>query len=105
MNIDIGEIIKESIMQQNLSQKQVAEYLNITPQTLNSYLNGRSMLRLDDFSKLVHLLHLNPNDLFGVHEHTYSVQNKNLYNILSCLDKEQKETLIHIATFFWKKNK
>lgn len=105
MKLDIGEMIKESIAQQNLSQKQVAEYLKISPQTLNSYLNGRSVFRLDDFYKLVHLLHLNPNALLGINDRSYAIQNNNLHNILLCLDKEQRETIIHMATFFWQKKK
>ena len=104
-NIRVGEMIKESIALQNLSQKQVAEYLNISPQTLNSYLNGRSTIRLDDFNKLVHLLHLNPNALLGINDTSYAIQHTNLCNILLCLSQEQREMLIHMASFYWKQNK
>ena len=44
-----GEIIKEALAINNMTQKQLAKKLHLSPQTINSLLQGRTSIRLDDF--------------------------------------------------------
>ena len=46
-----GEIIKEALAINNMTQKQLAKKLHLSPQTINSLLQGRTSIRLDDLRK------------------------------------------------------
>lgn len=60
MTINYLEIIKEALLLNNMTQKQLAEQLHLSPQTINSMIQGRTAMKLDDFFKISELLNLDP---------------------------------------------
>ncbi|MEI7675749.1 MAG: helix-turn-helix transcriptional regulator [Bacteroidales bacterium] len=54
----IRELIKQKLTEQNVSQKQFAERMNIRPSTLNDYLNERRPLPYDDLERVLIALDL-----------------------------------------------
>lgn len=57
--------LKGKMTEARISQAKMAEYLGITPQSLNSKLNGRNSFTLEEVIKISEILHLkDPVDIF-----------------------------------------
>ncbi len=99
MNINYLEIIKEALILNNMTQKQLAEKLHISPQTINSLIRGRTSMKLDDFFKILELLNLNPSFILG-YEKQDSAHNLCLQAAIKGLDKTQKNIIITLLKYF-----
>lgn len=101
---DIGGIIKQSIIEHNLTQKQVAEMVHISPQTLSSFVNNRRTPNLECFFDLVDLLDLN--DQFFKHSSfDETILDTYLTKIIPSLPFEQKRLLFFLTQYMDKQNK
>ncbi|MCI8458800.1 MAG: helix-turn-helix transcriptional regulator [Clostridia bacterium] len=49
-----------------LTQREIAERLQITVTTYQRWEHGKTMLRLRHIAKIISTLHVTPNDLFGI---------------------------------------
>lgn len=57
--------LKGKMTEARISQAKMAEYLEISPQSLNSKLNGRNSFTLEEVIKISEILHLkDPVDIF-----------------------------------------
>ena len=60
--------LKGKMTEARISQAKMAEYLEISPQSLNSKLNGRNSFTLEEVIKISEILHLkDPVDIFLSH--------------------------------------
>lgn len=53
MKSEFGRIFQIALERSGYSQKTAAELLHVTPQTINSYLNGRSIPNIETFSAMM----------------------------------------------------
>lgn len=60
--------IQEAVKESGLTQKQLAEKLNIKQQSIAQYLSGRAMPALDTFAKLCAVLDLDANEILCISE-------------------------------------
>ena len=56
----------EAIKTSGMSQKQIAEKLNVRQQTISQYVNGQSMPSLDTFATLCVILDVDSNEILGI---------------------------------------
>lgn len=96
---NLGEVIKEAIFYHDLTQKELAYRLNMSPQALNGYLNGRTTLKIDDFCKIARILELNPNIVLGFED---CRQENSLLKLVDTLSMEQK---LYIARILFQKKR
>lgn len=89
-----SDVIKETIAINHLSQKQLAKKIDVTPQTLNSYLNGRSQFRIEEFCKMARILKLNPNYLLGFEKPSLSPIENFIFKSIKSLKVEQRDSII-----------
>ena len=61
----IGVLLKEARQTKNLTQKELAELLNVTPVTVRNWESGRSTPDIDTLYKICHVLGLKVVDLFA----------------------------------------
>ena len=101
MIINFGEIIKKAIEKHNLKQKDVAEDLNISPQTLSHYINNKRLPQIDCFFDMMNLLDLN--EVFIA---TWSYDDEQIIDFLiktiPTLSEEQNRILLFIVRYFKK---
>lgn len=65
----LGDIIKESIYRKNMTQKQVAKLLHISPQTLSNFVSNRRLPNLELFVQIAQLLDLDVDYALGLNNH------------------------------------
>ena len=94
--IQCGEVIKEAISFHDTTQKEIAEKMHMSPQSLNSYLNGRTTWRIDDFCRIARLLNLDPNHILGFH--TDREVRSELQKFFHSMSKEQKQKIIQLIS-------
>lgn len=99
-----SDVIKETIAINHLSQKQLAKEIDVTPQTLNSYLNGRSQFRIEDFCKIARILQLNPNYLLGFEKPLLSPLEIFIYKSIKSLKPDQRDTIIVLLNHYQDEN-
>lgn len=101
-----GEILKELLEQHNLSQKQLAESLDMSPSALSNYIQG---IREPDYSTLLRIA-----GYFGVttdfllnhpHELKLSHSEELLLRIFRSLTDDQKEFYLEQGKIFIRQNK
>ena len=101
-----GEILKELLEQHNLSQKRLAESLDMSPSALSNYIQGT---REPDYITLIRIA-----DYFDVttdfllnhpHELTLSHNEELLLHIFRSLTKDQKEFYLEQGKIFIRQNK
>ena len=63
---DIQIKLAEAIKQSGLTQKTIADKLNVTQQTISCYLNGKKMPALDTLANLCVYLDLDANDVLCI---------------------------------------
>lgn len=61
----IGEMIRQYRERKEITQKDLAEELNVTPQAVSRWENGISLPDVDVLPKLAHLLHISIDGLLG----------------------------------------
>lgn len=96
--IQCGEVIKEAISFHDTTQKEIAEKMHMSPQSLNSYLNGRTTWKIDDFCRIARLLNLDPNHILGFH--TDREVRSELQKFFHSMSKEQKQKIIQLISYF-----
>lgn len=105
-NMKFGEILKELLEQHNLSQKQLAESLNMSPSALSNYIQG---IREPDYNTLILIA-----NYFDVttdfllnhpHELNFSHSEELLIHIFRSLTDDQKEFYLEQGKIFIRQNR
>ena len=96
-------IIKEALKLNNMTQRELADRMQITPQTLNAIFHKRSPLRLDDFIHIAEILNLDLSSVF-LKDGQLDIVHANMMNLISQLDKEQLQVLMTLIKHFNKEN-
>ncbi|MEG1475491.1 MAG: helix-turn-helix transcriptional regulator [Longicatena sp.] len=104
MNKLLSEAIKDEIIKSKYSQKEIANILHITPQSLNSYVNNHREPSIDILFELLELLKI---DIFIFYPalNTAKVTRVNLAEAYNGLGQEQKAILTLLVNHFTKINK
>ena len=100
---NFGELIKQAIIEQNLTQREVADRIHVSPQTLSAYVNNRRSPSLQCFIDLVALLGLQ-DSLFPpniIEQLDLDRCNKEYYKMLKY---EQKKVILVILRYFVQTN-
>lgn len=100
---NLGEIIRQAIIEHDMTQKEVAKILHISPQTLSSYINNRRIPSLECFFDLVDLLDLNGR-FFNPSINTQGLD-AFLTNVIPNLCFEQKRILYSLAQEMLRSNR
>ena len=101
---DIGLIIKDSIIEHNMTQKEVAKRINIAPQTLSHYIHNRRTPNLECFFDLVDLLDLNE-QFFSTQTYDKAMVEQFIKKTIPTLTYEQKRILFFITQYMDHENK
>jgi len=101
----LGEIIKELLEQQNITQKQLAENLDISPSALGNYIQCR---REPDYSTLIHIadfFHVTTDFLLN-HMTTSNLSHDEelLLHIFRSLSADQREFYLEQGKIFIRQN-
>lgn len=99
MTINYLEIIKEALLLNNMTQKQLAEQLHLSPQTINSLIQGRTAMKLDDFFKISELLNLDPYFILDQKQDD-SANNICLKAAIKNLNNNQKKIIVSMLQYF-----
>lgn len=106
INMKFGEILKELLEQHNLSQKQLAESLAMSPSALSNYIQG---IREPDYNTLIRIA-----NYFDVttdfllnhpHESRFSHSEELLIHIFRSLTDDQKEFYLEQGKIFIRQNR
>ncbi len=95
---NLGNQIQSALELHNLTQKEAAKKLHISPQALNSYIKNRRCPHIHVLCDIAHLLKLDVNTLLGISKmHKQYVicseEEQKLLNVLRTLNSEYKELL------------
>lgn len=104
---NLGDVLKDAIFLKNMSQKQVAQILNIAPQTLNSYLNNHRLPDLKIFCHLVKLLEIDPFKALGIYMKKPILsdpKDNKMYETLKNLDLSQKNLILDVMLLLQEMN-
>lgn len=63
---DIQEKLREAINASNLSQKEIAEKLNVHPTAINKYMREDIYPSLETFARLCEILDVSSDDILGL---------------------------------------
>ena len=101
MKENMGQIIKRLRKEQNLTQEEFAEQLNISAQAISKWENGTSMPDISQVVPLANLFGVPTDVLFGVcgtkHEEEVNLRLKEIYEIYDgCKDGEEGATALII---------
>lgn len=96
----LGRIIREAILIQGLTQKQAAFVLNISPQTLSSYINDRRQPNIECFIKMIQLFGIDFSILFSPIPND-SIHQKDiiLYYLIKQMDEKGKDVMIDMLQY------
>lgn len=89
----LGERLQEQRLLQNLSQKEVADIINVSPSIVSNYERSERVPSLEILVSLARLFHCSTDYLLGFQ----SNDNDNTLNV-SMLSMEQKALLQHFLT-------
>lgn len=103
MTIKLGSLIKEAITMNNLTQKEAAKKLNISPQSLSMYVNDHRTPDLQCFIAMINTFHINF-DLLVKMGDVLSLSSKDilLYFAINELSNSEKEKLFIMITILKK---
>ena len=106
---EIGMKLKKIRMSKNISQEDVAAFLNSTPQKISSFETGRTRISLESFISLCELYGISPDAFFDLPNQNLSSKEYILINIFRSLNEEGQDKLIDngrdlVATGRYKKN-
>ena len=94
--IKIGKFIAEMRKEQNMTQKQLAEHLNISDKTISKWECGKGMPDNSILLELCDVLHINVNELLsGEKVSLDNYHRKAEENMLQLIDKSEKEHKNH----------
>lgn len=101
MRREFGTYIRSGIEEKNMTQKQVANKLNISPQTLNSYIKNRRVPNIDCLCDLIEILNLDLYRLLDIPTKIKktSIEHKLLQRFKK-LTNEQKKCLFTMLDYF-----
>lgn len=60
-----GKIVKKKLVEHNLTQKKLAEWIQVDPVTLNRYIKGERRIPEPTLQKVANVLNVEPQQLFG----------------------------------------
>lgn len=100
----IGGFLRYAIMSKNMTQKQVAKKLNVTPQSLSSYVTGKRNPSLECFFDMIELLDL---DMLFLNAMIVEKMpsDDHLLESIQKLKGDQKTIIMLILRYFDKVNK
>ena len=99
--LKIGKFIAECRKQENLTQMQLAEKLNITDRAVSKWENGKAMPDSSIMLELCALLKITVNDLLSGEKITMDNYNKELENKLIEMVKEKEEADKRLLRLEW----
>lgn len=107
---NLGNQIQSALELHNLTQKEAARRLHISPQALNSYIKNRRCPHIHILCDIAHLLSLDVNTLLGItknHEHYLlcDEEEQKLLKMLRTLNSDYKELLFCFISLLEKENK
>lgn len=106
INMKFGEILKELLEQHNLSQKQLAESLAMSPSALSNYIQG---IREPDYNTLIRIANYFDVTTDFLLDHPYeskfSHSEELLVHIFRSLTDDQKEFYLEQGKIFIRQNR
>lgn len=106
INMKFGEILKELLEQHNLSQKQLAESLAMSPSALSNYIQG---IREPDYNTLIRIANYFDVTTDFLLDHPYeskfSHSEELLIHIFRSLTDDQKEFYLEQGKIFIRQNR
>ncbi len=101
----LGEIVKELLEQHDMTQKQLAEALMLSPSALGNYIQN---IREPDYATLIRIadyFHVTTDFLLDHRDETCSSHNENaLLNVFRSMTEEQQELYLEQGKVFLKHN-
>ena len=97
MSTTFGECLLQAIQIRNLSQKEAAKMLNLSPQTLNNYILNKRTPDLQTLSHILEVFPMEPNEKFR-HDNSYdqasSEEEIELLSIFRQMNLEQQKFIL-----------
>lgn len=92
--MDIGKNITNLRKEHNLTQEELANIINVSPKTISSYENNRSLPNIEILILLAKSFNTNINDILGINEDNIEEINK------AYEKKKLKDTIIYFILIF-----
>ncbi|MCI8541472.1 MAG: helix-turn-helix transcriptional regulator [Erysipelotrichaceae bacterium] len=68
-----GEYLNQQIHMRNMTQKEVAELLHVSPQTVNNYVLNKRVPDLDMIIQIIDLFHMDINKVFHLSKKAHTI--------------------------------
>ncbi len=99
MNQNMGQVIKRLRKERDLTQEDLAEQINVSPQAISKWENGASMPDISQVLPLANLFRVSTDVLFGIYEKNYddevNARLEEIYCIYdNCKDGEEGPTAL-----------
>lgn len=92
MGKNLGDKISELLQEQQLTQKELAERIDITETAMSRYINGSREPKPDVIANMATALHTTADYLLGI-ENNYSLQRLIARNAKKMTDEEKKDLI------------
>ncbi|WP_298830124.1 helix-turn-helix transcriptional regulator [uncultured Planococcus sp.] len=89
----IGERIQKFINDQNISQKEFAEKLNVSPQVMNKIVQGKKAVNAIEIQKIASVMSLSMDELIGEVQQPAAITDPILYMVGKTDNEQTKEKL------------
>lgn len=104
-----GSRIKEYFSDHDITQKDLAQSLDLSPPTLNNYLNERTNIPTDLIVQIAQMYHVSIEYFLGLTDDpkpplSLSTQERTLIECSRTLSREQRELLSDIAALMQRQN-
>jgi len=104
--MNLGEVIRELLEQHNMTQKELAKMLAITPSALGNYIQGTREPDYDTLIKIADSFHVTTDFLLGHNfmENVLTHEEELLLYLFRSLNQEQQEFYLEQGKIFIKQN-
>lgn len=91
---EIGKKLKQLRISRNISQEEIANHLNSTPQKISSFETGRTRIPLDQFVELCSFYGITPDEFFSFSKKPVSKEVSEILEMFSQLDEAGKKKVL-----------
>ena len=100
MKCDFGLLLQNALDRNGYTQKKAAQVLNVTPQTVNSYIQGRSVPNIEIFERMMKCFGLELTDVFEVSPLSRKITAEEVLEVADTLTYHQNFLLKAVIIYF-----
>ena len=100
MKCNFGQLFQTCLERSGYTQKKAAKVLNVSPQTINSYIQGRSIPNIDTFDTMMKHFGLDLIDVFEDYPLAGQLSEEEILELSGSLNQHQNLLLKAVLLYF-----